>query len=136
MVDECKADTNEPQASEKGYTSLEAACYASAVSGRSLNLAATQFLLQRGAKVTPYTLHIAAAYGHLHLCRLLLQHGARVEECFDGPRYRKDKDYRKFGSTVVDTARLNEHYGVVEMLEAYQDPRQEAEGQSTEASPP
>ncbi|KAI9692342.1 MAG: hypothetical protein M1822_006573 [Bathelium mastoideum] len=121
LIDEYGADVNEARCSEEGYTSLEAACH-SVADEESSDLGIVEFLLERGAKVTPFTLHVAAAFGHTTLVRLLLRNGARIEEpshigiVLDGWEYK-----RRLGSNVIETAQLNGHWEHGMMLKAWID---------------
>lgn len=71
LIDEYGVDVNETRSTEERYTGLEAACHYTALS-ESPDLGIIEILLERGAKVTPFTLHVAAACGHGALARLLL----------------------------------------------------------------
>lgn len=119
LIDEYGADVNEARCSENGYTSLEAACHSTARLEKSSDLGIVELLLERGAKVTPFTLHVAAAWGHAALARLLLLNGARTEEPSDieiAVEYWSDQ--RDFGSTVIETAQLNGNQELAEMLKS------------------
>jgi hypothetical protein len=121
LVEEHGADVNEPRAEEEGYTSLEAACHATVGQKRQRSIDSVKFLVEKGAVITPFTLHVAAAWNHTKLLNFLLQNSACmehissltnipiVEEC--------DGDYREFGPTVIETARINGHIALVEALE-------------------
>ncbi|KAI9654235.1 MAG: hypothetical protein M1821_006763 [Bathelium mastoideum] len=129
LNDEDEADLNEARSSE-GYTSLEEACLLVAWSkGSGLEEKPTvnlvKFLLERGAKITPFTLHVAAAFGHAALVRLLLRNGARIEEPSDISiaSFRWGDD-RPLGSTVIETAQLNDNQDLVTMLKTWVDSTQ------------
>ncbi|CAN9448321.1 unnamed protein product [Alternaria alternata] len=122
LVAEHAADVNEPRSEEEGYTSLEAACHATSrqkKNERSIN--SVKFLVERGAIITPFTLHVAAAWNHTELLDFLLQNGARIEDISSPTNIPIVEelwgDYRDFGPTVIETARINDHIALAEALE-------------------
>ncbi|RYO06490.1 hypothetical protein AA0121_g12037 [Alternaria tenuissima] len=78
LVDEHAADVHERRW-KKSYTSLETACHTTAQQKKNeRNIASVNFLVERGAIITSFTLHVAAAWNHPELLDFLLQNGARV----------------------------------------------------------
>jgi ankyrin repeat protein len=120
------ADVNEPRSAEEGYTSLEAACHGAVQCTGRPNIETIKFLLERGAKITTFTLHVAAAWNDEDLIKLLLQNGASTEdlrEPSNTPIVRaRYGDYRKFSSTVIKTAKINGYYKLGNRLENWPNP--------------
>ncbi|CAN9442662.1 unnamed protein product [Alternaria alternata] len=122
LVEEHGVDVNEPRSEEEGYTSLEAACHATAQHHEyRWNIEGVKFLVEKGAIITPLTLHVAAAWNHTKLLNFLLQNGARLEDNISPTNVpivdRWDIKSRKFGPTVIETARINGHMALAEALE-------------------
>ncbi|KAL1794408.1 hypothetical protein ACET3X_007829 [Alternaria dauci] len=121
LVTEHGADVNEPRAQEEGYTSLEAACHMTAQQYNQSTIDSVEYLVEKGAVITPFTLHVAAAWNHAKLLEFLLQNGARVEDVSSPANIPIIEecvgDYREFGPTVVETARINGHMELAESLE-------------------
>jgi ankyrin repeat protein len=90
--------------------------------GRSaLQAAAAKFLVEKGAVITPFTLHVAAAQNHTELLDYLLRNGARIED-ISSPAHISSigeytNNYCEFGPTVIETARFNDHMALAEALE-------------------
>jgi ankyrin repeat protein len=117
LIDEYGLDVDEARALSEGYTSLEGACHATCQNDKTPNLAVVELLLDRGAKVTPFTLHVAAAWGHTALAQTLLRHGAAVDRPSDIEIVIELwGDDRELGSTAAETAKLNGFPDVAEML--------------------
>ncbi|CAN9456166.1 unnamed protein product [Alternaria alternata] len=121
FIAEHGADVNEPRSEEEGYTSLEAACHQTARNDQNLPIDSVKFLVGRGAIITPFTLHVAAAWNHTELLDFLLQNGARIEDISSPTNIPIVEelwgDYRDFGPTVIETARINDHIALAEALE-------------------
>jgi ankyrin repeat protein len=123
LVEEHGANVNEPRSEEEGYTSLEAACHTQVTQQRVVkrDITNVKFLVERGAIITPFTLHVAAAWNHTELLGFLLQNGARTEDISSSTNIPivvgRSGDYREFGSTVIETARINDHIALAEALE-------------------
>jgi ankyrin repeat protein len=122
LVEEHGADVNEPRSKEWGYTSLEEACNATArQKGHRRSIEGVKFLVGKGAIITPITLHSAAAWNHTKLLDFLLQSGARIEDISSPANIRLSpfflSERRKFGTTVIETARINGHLALAEALE-------------------
>jgi ankyrin repeat protein len=119
LVDKHGANVNEPRALHEGYTALEAAC-CSFTRDPKRGLEVVGFLLERGAKLTPLTLHVAAAWGHVELAATLLKHGARVDEPTNVKFVENFWGVRQpIGDTAIDTARLNNQTEVLKLLQAW-----------------
>jgi hypothetical protein len=73
LIEEQSADVNEPRAEEAGYTSLEAACHVTVQIDNESNTIASRFLLEKGAAITPFTLHVAVAWNHTKLVQCMLE---------------------------------------------------------------
>jgi ankyrin repeat protein len=118
LVDKHGANVNEPRASLEGYTALEAACH-SLARNPDQGLEVVNFLLERSAKLTPFTLHAAVAWGHVDLAVTLLKHGARVDEPTD-VKFAVEGwgNERPIGDTAIDTARLNNQTKLLKLLQA------------------
>ncbi|KAH6840510.1 ankyrin repeat-containing domain protein [Alternaria alternata] len=121
LVEEHGADVNEPRSTEKGYTSLEAACDATVLQDEDKrSIVRVKFLVEKGAVITSFTLHVAAAWNRTELLDFLLRNGARVEDIsspINSLIYEKWLGYRKFGLTVIETARINGHMALANILE-------------------
>jgi ankyrin repeat protein len=121
LVEEHRADVNEPPSGKDGYTSLEAACHATVMRDEDeRGIDSVKFLVGKGAIITPFTLHVAAAWNHTELLDFLLQNGARLEDIIsptnvpivDGWPF----GFRELGSTVIETAKINGHLALAEAL--------------------
>ncbi|CAN9418906.1 unnamed protein product [Alternaria alternata] len=121
FVEEHGADVNEPRSEEDGYTSLEAACHATIVRDPQQSIDGVKFLIGKGAIITPFTLHVAAAWNRTKLLDFLLQNGARTEDINSPTNVpiveEHYGDYRDFGPNVIETARINGHLSLAEALE-------------------
>ncbi|CAN9437074.1 unnamed protein product [Alternaria alternata] len=121
LVEEHGVDVNEPRPENGGFTSLEAACHTTAQQQEDeRNIKSVKFLVERGAVITPLTLHSAAAWNHTKLLDFLLQNGARNEDISSPvniPIVERWKRYREFGPTVIETARINGHIALAKALE-------------------
>ncbi|OWY49740.1 ankyrin [Alternaria alternata] len=135
LVEEHGADVNEPRSEEEGYTSIEAACHATVGKKRQRSIDSVKFLVEKGAVITPFTLHVAAAWNHTELLDFLLQNGARVQDISSLAKVLCSQDpncsYCKFGPTVLETARLNGHMALAEALENWS-PATQLKGHSNE----
>ena len=129
LVEEHGADVNEPRPEKKGFTSLEAACRATVIPHkRCRTIDSVKFLVERGAVITPFTLHVAAARNHTELLDYLLRNGARIEDV-SSPAHISSigeytNNYCEFGPTVIETARFNDHMALAEALENWSPPNQ------------
>ncbi|CAN9479537.1 unnamed protein product [Alternaria alternata] len=124
LIEEHGADVNEPRSGERGYTSLEAACQATAMQDENeRSIDRVKFLVEKGAVITPFTLHVAAARNHTELLDYLLRNGTRIED-ISSPAHVSSfegytDDYCKFRPTVIETARSNDHMASAEALETW-----------------
>ncbi|KAF2811278.1 ankyrin [Mytilinidion resinicola] len=134
LIEKYGADLNEPRSAREGYTALEAACckiakaaYRSRLGlfgkdhgSESNGLELIEYVLDCGARITPFTLHIAAAWGNLPMTRLLLHHGARITDPPDNRFiFASFGDDRDVGQTALETAKLNDRQEVVDLLQAW-----------------
>lgn len=122
LVEEHGANVNEPRSEEEGYTSLEAACHMTSRQKKNeRSIDGVKFLVKRGAIITPFTLHVAAAWNHTELLDFLLQNGAHIEDISISTNIPIVEeyvgDYREFGTTVIETARINGYTALAEALE-------------------
>ncbi|CAN9468558.1 unnamed protein product [Alternaria alternata] len=122
LVEKHGADVNEPRSTEEGNTSLEAACQATVVQDEDeRSIDSVKFLVEKGAVITPFTLHVAAAQNHTELLDYLLRNGARIED-ISSPAHISSigeytNNYCEFGPTVIETAKINGHLALAEALE-------------------
>lgn len=122
LVEEHGADVKEPRSEKEGYTSLEAACHGTAFQreGRP-SIDSVKFLVEKGAIITPFTLHVAAACNNTRLLDFLLQNGAHIEDISSPADIQivtyRPRERRKFGTTVFETARIHGHIALAEALE-------------------
>jgi ankyrin repeat protein len=123
LIEEHGVDVNEPRSEEEGYTSLEAACHETVQDDDASDIMAVEFLVGRGAVITPFTLHIAAAWNHTKLVEFLLQNGARGEDINSSTNieivYERVGAYRYFGQNVIETAKINGHLELAEGLKKW-----------------
>ena len=122
LIDEYGADVNEPRSPFLGYTSLEAACHGYSIlwAHGGIDLAVIELLLAPGARLTPFPLHLAAAWDRTELAKILLRHGAVVDQVSDiGIVQPVWGDERELGPTVVETALLNGFPDMAEMLRGW-----------------
>jgi ankyrin repeat protein len=121
FIAEHGADVNEPRSEEEGYTSLEAACHQTARKDQHSPIDSVKFLVERGAVITPFALHVAAAWNHTKLLDFLLQNGAHIKDTSSPTNIpiveESWGDYREFGATVIETARINGYTALAEALE-------------------
>jgi ankyrin repeat protein len=121
LVEEHGADVNEPRSKYEGYTCLEMACHRIVQLKDESAISAVEFLVERGAVITPFTLHVAAAWNHHRLIQFLLLNGARFQDFSSSTNIaivvEAVGDYRDFGPTVVQTARINGNMEFAEILE-------------------
>ena len=136
LIEKYGADVNEPRSVKEGYTTLEAACCRIAkgafdaasrfAPGSSEDcskydgLELIDYILGRGARVTPFALHIATAWGHLSMTRLLLCRGSRITDPPDNDFVITGwGDDRYLGQNALETAKLNGRQEVLEFLQEW-----------------
>ncbi|KAH8634298.1 hypothetical protein IG631_09698 [Alternaria alternata] len=124
LVEEHGVDVNEPRSEEEEYTSLETACQETAQQDEHRwSIEGVKFLVEQGAVITPFTLHVATAWNHTKLLDFLLQNGVRIEHIISPANIRLYpyflSERRKFGATVIETARINGHLALAEALETW-----------------
>ncbi|KAF2855358.1 hypothetical protein T440DRAFT_475610 [Plenodomus tracheiphilus IPT5] len=123
LVEQYGVDVNEERSHDQGWTTLEAACYVfpnDAKYGATTDI--VEFLLGRGAIITPLCLHTAAAFGNEVLGNLLLSSGASIADLQKPTHIRtsywEERDL-KHCSDVAETAELNGHHELAEKLRGF-----------------